>query len=149
MAEIDTGCRIGEFENASLGDVVWAKRMDTLVDVPMPDGRERIQRMVDYVTMDKNFSFPLESNGSEIMPCDFINPKGLYGFIETVDFNVTSPLEYNEDAFPGNMAEAYAFFYLDHNSSDSISIVDAGEGIENNMSIDQVQVLVRDTNLRG
>ena len=47
-----TPAGLGEFENASVGEVVWAKRMDDLVDVPMPDGRLRTQQLVDYVTMD-------------------------------------------------------------------------------------------------
>ena len=80
----------------------------------MPDGRKRPQRLVDYVTMDRNYSTPLESNGSMETPYSFYQPKGLYGFIEQLVFDVSSPEEYNEYAVVGNTAEVYSFFYLDH-----------------------------------
>ena len=43
---------IGEFENASVGEIVWAKKMDALTAFPLPDGREVTKRYIDYVTMD-------------------------------------------------------------------------------------------------
>jgi hypothetical protein len=131
---------LGEFENASLGDVVWAKRMDELVEVPMPDGRMRRQRFVDYVTMDQDYSIPLEVNGSTDMPYKFYQPKGLYGFKGLLEFNVSSPIDYNVEAIAENNAKAFSFFYLDHTSSDSISIVEAGEGITQFLSSKNVQV---------
>ena len=122
-----------------LEDVVWAKRMDNLVEVPMPDGRIRKQRLVDYVTMDANYATPLGANGSATMPYNFYQPKGLYGFKGLLEFNVNSPQEFNDEAIPENNASAYSFFFLDHNSADSITIIEPGEGM-NNIQWDQVQV---------
>ena len=130
---------IGEFEDASLGDVVWSKKMDDLVDVPMPDGRLRTQRFVDYVTMDINYSRPLELNSSLDSTYNYYKPKGLYGFTERVEFNVTSPTEFNPGALSGNTAEAFAFFFLDHESNDSITIIDSGEGMDS-LLVSQVEV---------
>ena len=59
--------------------------------------------------MDQNYSTPLEANGSDDMPYNYYQPKGLYGFIKQLEFNVTSPQEYYEDAYAGNTAEVFAF----------------------------------------
>ena len=53
-----------EFENASLGDVVWAKRMDSPVQLPMPDGRLVKRRFVDYVSLGQK---PVHSSGYELL----------------------------------------------------------------------------------
>ena len=121
---------LGEFENASLGHVVWAKRMDELVDVAMPDGRFRTQRLVDYVTMDQNNSSSLERNASSTGVHEFYKPNGLYGFVERVDLQVDGPSEYNSDAVDDvDTAHAYVHFYIDNDANESITLVDPGTGV--------------------
>ena len=83
---------------------------------------------------------PLEPGGSSSPGLyKYYQPKGLYGFIQELEFNVSSPTEYNPDALDGYTAEAFAYFYIDHESNDSITIVDSGEGIDD-LNISQVEV---------
>ena len=77
---------IGEFEDASVGEIVWVKKMPTVTTFPMPDGRMVDRLYVDYVTMDENRSTPLELNASYPWPHPYYQPNGLFGFNEKVNF---------------------------------------------------------------
>ena len=68
---------IGEFEDASVGEVVWAKKMDTVTELPMPDGRLVDRLIIDYVTMDENLSSPLNINTLDEWPHPYYKPQGL------------------------------------------------------------------------
>lgn len=121
---------IGEYANASLGDVVWTKKLDTPVEIPMPDGRLVPTRYIDYVTMDENNSFSLERNSSYSLPHKYFKPNGLYGFVERVDLAVDSPTKYNTEAVVSDdTADAFVHFYIDNDANESISIVDPGTGV--------------------
>ncbi len=118
-----------EFENASLGDVVWTKRMDFPVQLPMPDGRLVKKRFVDYVTLDKNLSIPLDMNSSLTELHSYYQPNGLYGFVEAVNLTVSSPEKDNPSASAQNTAEAYILYHIDQDANESVSIIDPGHGI--------------------
>ena len=46
---------IGEFESASVGEIVWVKKMDTVTTLPMPDGRMVDRLYVDYILRRESF----------------------------------------------------------------------------------------------
>ena len=70
------------------------------------------------------------------LPYNFYQPKGLYGFKGLLEFNVNSPQEFNDEAIRNNTLLTPSF--LDHNSADSITIIEPGERM-NNIQWDQVR----------
>ena len=110
---------IVEYEDASLGDVVWTKRMDSPVDLTLPDGRIIKRRYVEYITRDVTRSLHLELNSSSAWNHSYFQPRGLYGFNERVDLNVSS-----------GGAKAHVLFWVDEEDNDSVTIIDSGHGIE-------------------
>ena len=120
---------IVEFENASLGDVVWAKRMEAPVEVPMPDGRTILRRFVDYVSIDQGHSLPLEMNSFLSWPFSYFQPNGLYGFNEALDLLVESPQKHNPEALLSSQANAFVYFHIDQDANETISIVTGGHGV--------------------
>ncbi|MDG1356174.1 MAG: hypothetical protein P8P90_08005, partial [Opitutales bacterium] len=130
---------IGEFENASVGEIVWVKKMDLVTTLPMPDGRMVDRLYVDYITMDENRSTPLELNASFPWPHPYHQPQGLFGFDEAIVFSVTDPTVHNPLAVDSPTAEAFAFYFLDPDINETVSIVDRGHGITS-IPFDQVRI---------
>ena len=95
----------------------------------MPDGRLVWRKYLDYVSMDRNNSFFIERNQTSSWPYSYYKPNGLYGFIEKVNLNVSSPEDFNPERIESNTAEAFVQFYIDPDSNDSITILDPGSGV--------------------
>ena len=130
---------IGEFESASVGEIVWVKKMDTVTTLPMPDGRMVDRLYVDYITMNQNRSTPLELNASFPWPHPYHQPQGLFGFDEAIVFSVSDPTLHNPLAIESPTAEAFAFYFLDPDINETVSIVDGGHGITS-IPFDQVRI---------
>ena len=109
----------------------------------MPDGRMVYRRFIDYVSMDINNSYFIERNQSSSSPYKYYKPNGLYGFIEKVDLNVSSPYQVEENGtvtiLDDFKAEAFVYFYIDADANESITVVDTGLGI-NSIPVDQLKV---------
>jgi hypothetical protein len=122
---------IGEFENASVGEVVWVKKMDSPTTFPLPDGRMVERAKIDYVTMNEDRSTPLESNASLVWPWKYYQPHGLFGFDQAVTFSVSPPTLHNEEeiATESPTAEVYTFYFLDQEMNETVNITDGGHGI--------------------
>ncbi|MDA8805939.1 InlB B-repeat-containing protein [Opitutales bacterium] len=130
---------IGEFESASVGEIVWVKKMDTVTTLPMPDGRMVDRLYVDYITMNQNRSTRLELNASFPWPHPYHQPQGLFGFDEAIVFSVSDPTLHNPLAIESPTAEAFAFYFLDPDINETVSIVDGGHGITS-IPFDQVRI---------
>ncbi len=132
---------IGEFENASVGEVVWVKKMDKATTFPLPDGRMVERVKIDYVTMNEDRSTPLESNASLNWPWKYYQPHGLFGFDQAVPFSVSPPTLHNEEeiALESPTAEAYTFYFLDHEMNETVNITDGGHGITS-IPVSQVRI---------
>ena len=59
----------------------------------------------------------------------YYQPNGLYGFVEAVNLNVSSPEKDNPSASAQNTAEAYILYHIDQDANESVSIIDPGHGI--------------------
>jgi len=134
-----------EYDDASLGDVVWVKRLNRPVEVPLPDGRTVLRRYIEYVSLDRNRSLSLERNNTNSWPYSYYKPNGLYGFNERVDLDVGSPLLHNPDALDIYTADAFVHFYIDPDANESISIVDSGQGV---LSIPEKNIKISGTGYR-
>ena len=130
---------IGEFENASVGEIVWVEKMNTVTTLPMPDGRMVDRIKVDYITMNQNRSTPLELNASYPWPHSYYQPNGIFGFNEKVTFSIAPPTVHNPDATESPTAEAFSFYFLDQDINESVTILDGGHGI-NNIPLNQVRI---------
>ena len=130
---------IGEFENASVGEIVWVEKMNTVTTLPMPDGRLVDRIKVDYITMNQNRSTPLELNASYPWPHSYYQPNGLFGFNEKVAFSIAPPTVHNADATQSPTAAAFSFYFIDPDINETVTIMDGGHGI-NNIPLDQVRI---------
>ncbi|MEK9773973.1 MAG: hypothetical protein VW576_10470, partial [Opitutae bacterium] len=130
---------IGEFEDASVGEIVWVKKMPTVTTLPLPDGRMVDRLYVDYVTMDQARSTPLELNASYPWPHPYYQPNGLFGFNEKVVFSIAPPTIFNPEAIEDRNATAFSFYFLDPDVNETVTILDGGHGI-NSIPASQVRI---------
>jgi hypothetical protein len=134
------------YDAASLGDLVWSKRMIAPVEIPLPDGRVIRRSFVDYVTMDPTIKLDLELNASLEWNKSYYKPNGLYGYVEQPEFQVDEPglvnFALSTQESLENAAAAYGLYYLDEDANESREILFAGNGLSDTQDWNNSQIKI-------
>ena len=117
-----------EYEDASVGELIWTHRLPSPIELVLPDGRTILRKDIDYITTNSSRSLPLEMNNSlsfwGSLNNRYFQTSGLFGFSEKAS------LMFEPNATSGAEAEAFIFYWIDDEDNDSVTIIDTGHGVE-------------------